>query len=84
MRFIGFKFLEQMMIAPAPYFRTQVIDYGAFIAAHPRFYVLGGAQWWFVPKLISEGAHVQLLRAGASDKAGENAELFFSVEVPQR
>jgi hypothetical protein len=84
MRFVGFTFLERMMIASAPYFGTKVIDYNTFVATHPKFYVLGGTQWWFVPKLISEGAHLQLLKAGPSDKGGGSSEPFFFVETARR
>jgi hypothetical protein len=69
---------ERMMIGPAPFFRTHVMDYSTFVKAHPVFYVLGPSDW-ILRKLVEGGSNIQLIQDGSGDAWGNGADLIFLV-----
>jgi hypothetical protein len=79
-RAYGFTSGERTIYLSAPYFGTQLVDYHAFIKRQPVFYVFGGPGW-LVPKLIEDGADVQVLQAGPADTLGDNLDFFFRVRI---
>jgi hypothetical protein len=86
-KYLGFTLLERMAIASAPFFGTQVVDYASFIKDHKTFYVFGPLEYdaccasagvsagaeAVVPKLLADGADLQLVQAGPVDTSGDFA-----------
>ena len=81
-QYLGFTFLERMMIGAAPYFGTKVVDYRQFTREHPTFYMLGGTIWWMLPKLLADGAQLQLLQGGTASTHGDYFDDLFLVRMP--
>ncbi|MDQ2844613.1 MAG: glycosyltransferase family 39 protein [Acidobacteriota bacterium] len=83
-QYLGFTFHERMMIGAAPFFKTQVVAYSAFIKEHPSFYVFGSLEFsqWVVPKLIEDHAKLQLLQGGPADVYGDFADVFLLAQIP--
>jgi hypothetical protein len=80
----GFTFLDRIMVASAPFLATRVIDYHAFIAKYPKFYVQGGlgGQEWIIAQLLLDKAQMRLLQGGPVDAEGDQAEPCFLVQMP--
>ncbi len=81
-QYLGFTFLERMMIGSAPYFGTNVTDYRQFTREHRTFYLLGGRPWWLIPKLLADGAQLQMLQGGLASTHGDLFEDLFLVRMP--
>lgn len=81
-QYLGFTFLERMMIGAAPFFGTKVIDYRQFTREHPTFYMLGGTTWWLLPKLLADGAQLQMLQGGLASVRGDFLDDLFLVRMP--
>jgi hypothetical protein len=75
--------IERAMILSAPYFRTPVVNYDEFVRKYPNFYIIGGPRW-IVPRLIEEGAHLELVKGGAGDNPTEDINYIFRVNMPSR
>lgn len=76
-QYLGFTFLERMMIGSAPYFGTNVVDYASFLREHRKFYLFGPLEptEWLVPKLMAEHIELQLVQGGPKDAHGTFADV---------
>lgn len=72
---------EYALIRSAPYFGTRVVDYRTWTKRHRVFYLFGGMPF-AITRLISDGAHLELLQGGYVDNLGDTADLFFRVSFP--
>jgi hypothetical protein len=81
--YLGFTFLERMMLGSAPFFRTHVVDYSTFTRNNRSFYVIGGMlpSDWLIPKLLDDQVSLQLLQGGPSNVFGDSYVPCFQAEV---
>jgi hypothetical protein len=80
-RILGYTAPERGISQSPRYFNTQVVEYDRWVKQHPVFYVFGGPDW-LVPRLIHEGAHLQVFQTGAD--AFYRVTLAGSVATSQR